>query len=155
LLLTTLCYIEKNGQYLMLHRTKKQSDVNKDKWIGIGGKMEENESPEDCLIREVMEETGLLLTDYRMRGVITFIASGWEPEIIFLFTADGFTGELTGCSEGELRWVDIPLVQQLNIWKGDQYFLDILKKNGPFFSLKLMYEGDNLSGACLDGRTIL
>jgi 8-oxo-dGTP diphosphatase len=155
LLLTTLCYIENNNRYLMLHRVKKREDVNIGKWIGIGGKMEAGESPEECVFREVQEETGLRLVSYRLRGLITFISTGWEPEIIFLFTATEFSGTLTDCHEGELQWVDIHAVLQLNIWEGDKYFLEMLEKNQPFFSMKLIYERERLKKYFLDGREII
>ena len=105
MLLTTLCYIENSDSYLMLHRIRKKNDVNKDKWIGIGGKFEKDESPEDCLLREAREETGLTLTDYRLRGILTFICEPWESECIFLYTATGYEGKLTDCPEGTLEWV--------------------------------------------------
>ena len=124
--LTTLCYIEKDGSYLMLHRVKKDKDVNKDKWIGVGGHFEKNESPEECLLREVKEETGLTLTSWKFRGILTFIAEGWPMEYICLFTADGFTGELKACDEGTLEWVKKEDVFKLNLWEGDKIFHRLL-----------------------------
>ena len=124
--LTTLCYIEKDGSYLMLHRVKKDKDVNKDKWIGVGGHFEKNESPEECLLREVKEETGLTLTSWKFRGLLTFIAEGWPMEYICLFTADGFTGELKACDEGTLEWVKKEDVFKLNLWEGDKIFHRLL-----------------------------
>lgn len=153
--LTTLCYIEKEDSYLMLHRIKKKVDVNKDKWIGVGGKFEENESPEECMLREVKEETGLTLTSWRLRGILTFMANGWELEYIFLYTADGFEGELQPCDEGTLEWVEKSRIQELNLWEGDKIFFRILEENGPVFSLKLKYDGDNLLYAARDGEVIV
>lgn len=151
---TTLCYIEKEGQYLMLHRVKKEHDINRDKWIGIGGKFEEKESPEECLLREVKEETGLTLTRYAYRGLVTFVSDRWTTEYMHLFTADEFTGEMIECSEGDLEWVPKDKVRELPIWTGDKIFLDLLTKDVPFFSLKLAYEGDTLVQAVLNGQTI-
>lgn len=152
--LTTLCYIERDGKYLMLHRVKKQKDVNKDKWIGIGGHFEEGESPEECLLREAKEETGLLLTSFSFRGIVTFIAEGWPVEYMCLYTADDFQGTLAECEEGTLEWVEKEQVMSLNLWEGDKIFLRLLMENAPFFSLKLRYQGDQLMEAVLDG-TIL
>ena len=149
---TTLCYIEQDGKYLMLHRVKKKNDINHDKWIGIGGKFEDKESPEDCALREVKEETGLTLTSYAYRGLVTFVSDQYETEYMHLFTADGFTGELIDCDEGTLEWVDKALVPTLPTWAGDRIFLDLLARDVPFFSLKLEYVGDTLVRAVLDGR---
>ena len=143
--LTTLCYIEKDGCYLMLHRTKKQHDVNHDKWIGVGGKFEPNEMPEECLLREVKEETGIFLLNYLYRGILTFIADGWESEYIHLYTATEFTGELTECTEGTLEWVPKEQIETLPIWEGDKIFLQLLMEDAGFFSLKLRYQGDELA----------
>lgn len=142
--LTTLCYIEKDGKYLMLHRTKKEHDVNHEKWIGVGGKFEPDEMPEECLLREVKEETGLTLTQYRFRGILTFIADGWESEYIHLYTATAFEGELTECDEGSLEWVPKERLFSLPIWEGDKIFLKLLQEDAGFFSLKLSYQGDAL-----------
>ena len=153
----TLCYLENDrGEYLMLHRVKKKHDVNQDKWIGVGGKFEENESPDECLIREVREETGLTLTDYRLRGIVTFVSQGWETEYMFLYTATGWAGELLAdCDEGTLEWVDKKKVGDLPIWKGDElFFCQIEDPNSPFFSLKLSYRGDELVYAALDGKEL-
>ena len=153
----TLCYLENDrGEYLMLHRVKKKNDVNQDKWIGVGGKFEENESPDECLIREVREETGLTLTDYRLRGIVTFVSQGWETEYMFLYTATGWTGELLAdCDEGTLEWVDKKKVGDLPIWKGDElFFRQIEDPNSLFFSLKLSYRGDELVYAALDGKEL-
>lgn len=144
MILTTLCYIEKENQYLMLHRTKKENDVNHDKWIGVGGKFEEGESPEECLLREVREETGLTITNYKYRGILTFHSDGWEDEYIHLYTADQFEGQLKECDEGQLEWVDKDSLDDLPLWEGDRIFLDILKNSDRFFSLKLSYKGDTL-----------
>ncbi len=150
--LTTLCYIERDDAYLMMHRVKKERDINRDKWIGVGGHFEEGESPEECLLREVMEETGLTLTDYRLRGVITFMTDTYPAEYMFLYTAEGFTGMMHACNEGELEWVPKVKVEQLPIWEGDRIFFRLLEERQDFFSLKLRYEGDTLAEAVLDGR---
>lgn len=148
---TTLCYLEQDGQYLMLHRVKKSHDVNHGKWIGVGGKFEFQESPEDCLLREVREETGLTLKSWRYRGIVTFVYNDDEAEYMHLFTADGWTGTLRDCAEGELRWVPRDEVGKLNLWEGDRIFLALLARDEPFFSLKLTYRGDDLVGAVLNG----
>jgi 8-oxo-dGTP diphosphatase len=153
--LTTLCYIEQDGQYLMLHRVSKEMDVNKDKWIGIGGHFEYGESPEECLLREAKEETGLTLTSWRFRGIVTFVAEGWTPEYMCLYTADGFEGTLTDCDEGVLTWVPKEKLGELNLWEGDRIFLRLLAEDAPFFSLKLVYRGDTLLSAVLDGQELL
>ena len=143
--MTTLCYIENNDCYLMLHRTKKKKDVNKDKWIGVGGHAEGNETPQECLLREVKEETGLLLTSYKFRGLIIFISDEYEAEMMCLFTADGYTGELITCDEGELEWVKKSDVPQLPTWEGDAQFLKLLLEDEKrFFAMKLRYEGERL-----------
>ena len=141
---TTLCYIEKDNKYLMLHRTKKKNDLNEGKWIGVGGKFEKDETPEECLLREVKEETGLTLTKYRLRAVITFQSNMWETEYMYLFTANEFTGELIGCNEGELEWIDKDDILKLNIWEGDRIFLKKMIEEDNFFTLKVVYEGDKL-----------
>ena len=151
---TTLCYLESDGKYLMLHRVKKENDENRDKWIGIGGHFEGNESPEECLIREAKEETGLTLTSWKFRGIVTFIAEGWPVEYMCLYTADGFEGALQPCLEGTLEWVPKERITDLNLWEGDRIFLKLLAEDAPFFSLKLVYEGDELKYAALDGRQI-
>lgn len=152
---TSLCYIEREGKYLMLHRTKKQNDPNQNKWIGIGGKFEEGESPEDCVLREVREETGLTLTDYRFRGVVTFASDQYPTEYMYLFTATGFVGELTPCDEGELAWIEKERIETLPLWEGDRVFLRLLAAGQPFFSLKLVYCGDALKNAVLDGKELI
>lgn len=141
---TTLCYIEKDDRYLMLYRGKKENDCNGGKWIGVGGKFEPGESPEECLVREVKEETGLTITSYRFRGLITFVSDCWEDEMMCLFTADKFEGELTECEEGTLQWIPKSEVPQLNVWEGDKVFLEKLLTTNEFFSLKLRYEGERL-----------
>ena len=151
---STLCYLEKDGQYLMLHRVKKEKDINKDKWIGVGGKFEDKESPEDCLKREVLEETGLTLTDWRYRGVVTFVSNEAPTEYMHLFTAEGFDGEMKTCDEGTLEWVPIETVPTLNLWPGDKIFLRLLSENAPFFSLKLTYEGPALTAVHREGRIV-
>ena len=144
--LTTLCYIEKEGKYLMLHRTKKKNDQNHDKWIGVGGKFEKVESRDECMLREVREETGLKLTKYQFRGIVTFCSDEWEDEYMHLFTATEFEGELAECSEGTLEWVDKEKVLSLPTWEGDHLFLERLLSDDPqFFSLKVVYEGDCLA----------
>lgn len=153
--MTTLCYVEKEDAYLMLHRVSKKQDVNKDKWIGIGGHFEEGESPEDCLLREAYEETGLTLTSWRFRGMVTFTQEGYGTEYMCLYTADEFSGELKDCDEGILEWVKKEELLKLNLWEGDKIFLRLLNENAPFFSLKLSYQGDCLTEAVLDGRDIL
>lgn len=150
--LTTLCYIEKDDCYLMLHRVKKKVDVNKDKWIGIGGHFEAGESPEECLLREAKEETGLTLTSWRFRGIVTFQAEGWDTEYMCLYTADRFEGELMNCEEGTLEWVKKDKLTSLNLWEGDKIFLKLLAEEVPFFSLKLGYSKDRLMEAVLDGK---
>ncbi len=162
---TTLCHIEKDGAWLMLHRNRKEEDVNKGKWIGVGGHFEPGESPEECLLREVREETGLTLTSWRFRGILTFT---WEPapsasqkqraqaqsEYICVYTADGWEGELRSCDEGELAWIPKEEVLNLNLWAGDRIFIRLLLDDAPFFSLKLCYQGENLIDAALDGSTL-
>lgn len=151
--LSTLCYIQKDGKYLMLHRTVKKNDVNKDKWIGVGGHFEADESPEECLLREVREETGYRLTSWRFRGIVTFVSGGGVTEYMHLFTADGFEGEPVACDEGELEWVDIARVWKLNIWEGDKIFFRLIDEDVPFFSLKLVYDGHSgLVSAALNGE---
>ena len=153
---TTLCYITRGDEVLMLHRIKKKNDLNEGKWIGIGGKFEEGESPDECLLREAMEETGLSLTSWRCRGVVTFLTTGpWEGEYMYLFTADGFEGELKECDEGDLQWVPRTFLDSLPKWEGDQIFLDLLWRDAPFFLLTLRYDGDKLVDAVLNGKPIL
>lgn len=151
--LTTLCYIEKENKYLMLHRVKKENDINHGKWIGVGGHFEDKESPDDCLLREVKEETGYNLTSYKARGIITFIYGEDVCEYMHLFTADGFEGDLTECNEGILKWVDKDKVLDLELWEGDRIFLKLLNERDSFFSLKLVYDTENnLHTAVLDGK---
>ena len=150
---TSLCYLERGGQYLMLHRVKKENDENHDKWIGVGGKFEPGESPEDCVCREVREETGLALTDYRYCGIVTFVNGGWT-EYMHLFHATGFEGTLRDCDEGVLEWVDKKKLFDLQQWEGDKIFLRLMDMRVPLFSLKLVYEGDALTAAVLNGERI-
>ena len=150
--MTTLGYIETRESYLMLHRVKKEQDVNEGKWIGIGGKFEYGESPEECMIREAKEETGLAVTSMKFRGILTFICDKQDPEYICLYTIDGFSGHLKECDEGELLWVPKDEIFGLNLWEGDRIFFDLLQKDVPFFSLKLCYEGDQLLKAVLNGE---
>ena len=151
---TTLCYVTRGDQVLKLHRVKKKNDINKDKWIGIGGQFEKDESPDQCLLREAWEETGLTLTYWQCRGIVTVLNDCCEGEYMYLFTADQFRGELKECSEGDLQWVSRDFVQQLPTWEGDRIFLDLLWKDAPFFLLTLRYSGDKLIEAVLDGQKI-
>ena len=155
-ILTTLCYIEKDNKYLMLHRVKKEKDLNHGKWIGVGGHFEEKESPDDCLVREVKEETGYDLTSYKARGIITFIYGSDIVEYMHLYTADGFTGDLIDCNEGVLKWVDKDKVLDLELWDGDRIFLKLLNEDKPYFSLKLIYNtDDDLISAVLNGEELV
>ncbi len=142
--LTTICYIEKDDKYLMLHRTKKENDQSHDKWLGVGGKFEENESPDECVVREVKEETGLNLLSYRLRGVMTFVSDMWETEYMFIYTADKFEGKLTECDEGELLWIEKSKILDLKLWEGDILFLKKLMEDCGFFTIKVQYQGEKL-----------
>ena len=151
---TSLCYLERDRQYLMLHRTTKTNDENHDKWIGVGGKFEDGESPEECMLREVREEAGFAVTQWRYRGIVTFVSDIYGTEYMHLFTCTEWTGEAKPCDEGVLEWVDKERIPELNIWEGDKIFLDLLRRNEPLFSLKLTYCGDRLSSAVLNGTAI-
>ena len=151
---TTLIYIEKDGKTLLLHRTKKKNDLNHDLWVGIGGHCEEDESPEDCALREAKEETGLTLTEYKYRGVVTFVSDKYEGEYMHLFTSSDFVGDIIECDGGDLEWIENERVLSLPAWEGDRIFLELLRKDEPFFSLKLVYEGSNLAEAVLNGKKI-
>ena len=151
---TTLCYIRRGGDTLLLHRVKKENDENRDKWVGIGGKFEEGESPEDCLLREVRGETGLTLEAWRYRGIVTFVSDEWGTEYMHLFTADAFHGEVRDCDEGVLEWLPWERLPQLPIWEGDKIFLRLIDEDAPFFSLKLRYVGDRLVEAVLNGKQL-
>ena len=151
---TTLCYLERDGQYLMLHRVKKQHDENHDKWIGVGGKFEDKESPEDCVRREVLEETGLTLTKFRYCGLVTFVSDIYPTEYMHLFHATGFTGTPKECDEGELAWIKKSELLKLRLWEGDKIFFRLLAEDAPFFLLKLRYEGDTLVEAALNGAPV-
>ena len=152
---TTLCYLERDDKYLMLHRVKKANDASHDKWIGVGGKCEADESPDECMIREVKEETGLDILEWRYRGIVTFISDVWPCEYMHLFTASRWCGEETACDEGELEWIEKQRLFDLSLWEGDKIFLRLLMdSNQPFFSLKLVYQGDDLVGAKLDGKPL-
>ena len=152
---STLCYVLRGNDVLMFHRVKKKNDINKDKWIGIGGKFELGESPDECLLREAIEETGLKLTSWRCRGVVTFLPNDMaEGEYMYLFTADDFEGELIECNEGDLQWVSRDFLDQLPKWEGDQIFLDLIWQDAPFFLLTLRYDGNTLTEAILNGEKI-
>lgn len=153
--LTTLCYLEKDDSYLLLHRIKKQNDINKDKWIGVGGHFEDFESPDECLAREVFEETGLKLNSYQFRGIVTFVSddsNGKMYEYMCLYTSSDFSGTIIDCDEGKLEWVKKTDMKKLNFWEGDYIFLDLMEKNEPFFSLKLEYKNGSLEKAILNGK---
>ena len=151
---STLCYIERDGQYLMMHRIKKKNDQNQDKWIGIGGGFLEDESPEDCVRREALEETGLTLCNPKLYSVVTFVIEGGECEQMFLFKCTEFSGELTDCDEGELAWIDKDRLLALTLWEGDKIFLRLLDTRRDFFELTLRYRGEALAGAALDGEEL-
>lgn len=151
---TTLVHLERDGKYLMLHRVKKERDENRDKWVGIGGKFEPGESPEDCALREVYEETGLVMKNWAYRGIVTFVSDTWGTEYMHLFHSADFTGSVKDCDEGVLEWVDKKALPTLPIWEGDKIFLRLLDTDRPFFSLKLRYEGERLCEAVLDGKPI-
>ena len=151
---TTLCYLERGDEYLMLHRIKKKNDENHDKWIGVGGKFEAGESPEDCMHREIFEETGFTVTDYRYRGIVTFVSDIYETEYMHLFTVTDWTGEARECDEGELAWIKKKKLFDLTLWQGDRIFLKLLQEDVSFFSLKLTYRGDELQEAVLNGKRI-
>ena len=151
---TTLCHIEKDGKYLMLHRVKKQNDLNQDKWVGIGGKFIDKESPEECNAREVAEETGLTLNSCRYCGIVTFVSDKWETEYMHIFHYDDFSGTLIDCDEGVLEWVDKQALYDLPIWEGDKIFLKLIEQKAPFFSLKLEYVGERLVNAVLNGKRL-
>ena len=142
MILSTLCYIEKDNQVLMLHRTKKSIDPNGGKWIGVGGKLEQNESPDECIIREVYEETGLHIQP-QLRGILTFILPKWENELTFLYTSNNFEGTLKECNEGQLHWIDKDKVLDLNLWEGDKHFLPKLLETNDFFTMKLVYDKED------------
>lgn len=152
--ITTLCYIENGGATLMLHRTKKKNDENAGKWIGVGGKLEEGETPEECLIREVREETGLSLDSYEFRGIVTFVSDTWGTEYMCLYTGKSESREISDCDEGELRWVENETLLTLPMWEGDSVFFRLIKEGEPFFSLKLCYMGDSLREAYLNGTPL-
>lgn len=151
---TSLCYIEKDGKYLMLHRVKKENDVNRDKWIGVGGRFEEGESPEECAEREIFEETGLRVKNLAFRAIVTFDCPPYPTDYMHLFTATEFEGEIKECDEGRLEWVDKSRLRELDLWEGDYYFFDLLDKNEPFFSMKLSYRESILTEVILNGEKI-
>ena len=152
---STLCYLERGDEYLMLHRVKKKNDMNHDKWLGVGGKFEDKESPEDCILRECLEDTGLTLTDYRYCGLVTFVSDEYPTEYMHLFTATGWTGTPKECDEGVLEWIKKADLLSLPMWEGDKIFLRLLDEERPFFSLKLQYSGETLVLAVLDGQRIV
>ena len=151
---TTLCYISDNERYLMLHRTLKDNDASHGKWIGVGGKCEPDESPDECMLREVEEETSLKITQWQYRGIVTFISDIWPCEYMHLFSATGWSGSISDCNEGILQWIDRKHLSNLNLWQGDRIFLKLLLDNQPFFSLKLSYRGDDLIAAKLNGVSL-
>lgn len=153
--MSTLCYISRDDVVLMLHRTVKKNDINHDKWIGVGGHFEHGESPEDCVLREVREETGYTLTSYKFRGIVTFVYGEDTVEYMHLYTADGFQGEPVECDEGVLEWVPRNQIMDLDLWDGDRIFLKLLEEGEDFFSLKLVYNTDDgLEQAVLNGRAL-
>ena len=151
---TSLCYIERGDSYLMLHRVKKSNDENHDKWIGIGGKFEEGESPEECMRREMLEETGLTAKSWQYRGIVTFVSDEWGTEYMHLFKCSDYSGEIKECDEGVLEWIKKDKLLSLQIWEGDKIFLRLLDTDCPFFSLKLCYSGNRLIKAALNGEEI-
>ena len=152
---TTLCYIERGNQYLMLHRTRKENDANHDKWLGIGGHIEPGETPMACMLREAREETGLELLDCRYRGIVRFRSDHWDDEEMHLFTATRFTGEMIPCDEGDLEWIDKDRLMALTLWEGDRIFLKLLQDGAEGIDLTLRYEGEHLASAVLDGREVV
>lgn len=152
--LTTLCYLERGGKWLMLRRDAKKGDINEGKWIGVGGHFERGESPEECLVREVREETGYTLVSWRFRGIVTFVSDECEAEYMHLYTSDDFTGDEIPCDEGTLEWIPVGEADSLNLWEGDRIFLRLLREDAPFFSLKLVYRDGRLAERILDGRKI-
>ena len=152
---SSLCYLYRGNQVLMMHRTRKKNDMNHDKWIAVGGRFEAGETPEECAMREVREETGLTMTSWRYRGLVTFVNDQYETERMHLFTSDEFTGELTDCDEGELVWIKKKMLNEMPQWEGDRIFHRLLDEEIPFFSLKLVYSGEKLLSAVLNGKTIL
>ena len=151
---STLVHIEKDGYYLLMHRIKKENDVNEDKWVAPGGKFEDKESPHECAVRETFEETGLIITDYKLRGIVTFVSDKWETEYMHIFHTESFSGKIKECEEGVLEWVDKKALLELPIWEGDKIFLRLMEENAPFFSLKLEYVGDTLIKSILNGKEI-
>jgi len=151
---TTLCYIERCDQFLMLHRTKKANDDNHDKWIGIGGHIEPGETPTACILRECEEETGLSLLDARYRGLVHFRSDVCPDEDMYLFTASRYEGSMIECDEGELAWIEKSRLLSLTLWEGDRIFLKLLDERDSLFELTLEYSGDHLRRAVLDGNEL-
>lgn len=152
--ITVVCYLEKDDSILMLHRTKKENDINAGKWIGVGGHVEEGESPEECVVREVKEETGYLLRSFRYRGIITFCMEGEPSMYLFLFTSDDFFGEEIECNEGDLKWVSKSEILSLELWEGDRIFHRLLEEREDFFSMKLCYRNDIMVDCLIDGKRV-
>lgn len=144
MIFSTLCYIEKDGKYLMLHRTKKKNDISKDKWLGIGGKFKEGESPEECIVRETKEETGLSLKSYKLRCIVTYVSTTWETEYMYVFTSNEFEGDVIECNEGDLQWIDKNEVTNLNTWEGDKIFIEKIQNDNNFFTVKFEYDEEKL-----------
>ena len=151
---STLCYIERDGKYLMMHRVKKENDINRDKWIGIGGGFEDNESPEDCIRREALEETGLNLGEVNLYSVVTFIVEGGVCEYMFLFKCKDFSGSLIECNEGNLEWIEKSRIYDLDLWEGDKIFLKKIENDCDFFTLKLVYDKDGRLLEAIENGTI-
>lgn len=153
---TTLCYIDDGTRYLMLHRVKKENDASHGKWIGVGGKCEADESPDECMLREVKEETGLEITRWHYRGIVTFISDTWPNEYMHLFTASEWQGNIDmDCNEGDLAWIAKDKLMDLKLWEGDRIFLRLLlDESTPFFSLKLIYVQDEMTTAILNGNLL-
>lgn len=143
-MLTTVCYLERDNKRLMLHRTKKKNDINKGKWIGVGGKLEKNESPLECIKREIKEETGYIANTCDLKGLVVFNYNDNESEFMYLYTCEDFSGEMIECNEGDLKWIRKEDIKDLNLWEGDRIFIDLIHNNAEFFYLTLNYKDDVL-----------